>query len=443
MTRRQALALTLAGAAIAPGASLALAQSSAGLKKPPLPTRATLSRLGLERAWYAVTPISDPTERILTANLTEDTIFVQTNRANLHSFGAETGQRNWSVNLGRDSLDTRPVSLNSQMAFVTNGPILFALDRRTGRIVWEKRLDSTAEGATAANEERVVVGLANGKLVAYNVRDHTDTNPPGQSAGTFAWAWQTGAKITARPIPAGKVMAFASQDGRVYVGVEDSKTILFRYRTGGPIVGSMGTHGSQTLIVPSTDGILYAINLFTGDTLWKLSGGSPFEQEPIIDRDRVIVVTKTGLVLVVDAKSGTLLRSADIGGGRLLSVSESRGYVESPDRDLAIVDRASGQVSFTTRDTRERAGLDLRDYTIAVTNHLNDRLYFATPGGFLLSLREAGQTVPRLLRDPKALVFGSLPPDGEPVPPATPPAAGDAGDAKPDPDADPAKKDGN
>ncbi len=421
MTRRKALALSLAGAAFAPGASTAFAQSGVGMSRNILPTRATLARLGLERAWYALVPLGNPTEKVLLSNLADDTLFVQTDQANLHSFGAETGRLNWTAKIGRHSLDTRPVSVNGDFAYVTNGPTLLSLDRRTGRLVWSAQLDSTAEGATAANDQRVVVGLASGKLVAYNTRDHSQDPTPGRSAGTFSWAWQTNAKITARPIPAGKVIAFASQDGRVYVGIEDSKTILFRYATGGPIVGSMGTYGARTLIVPSTDGILYAIDLYTGDSLWKRSGGASFEQEPIIDRDRVIVVNKLGQVLVIDAKTGDLLRTAGIGGGRLLAVSGTRGYIQSTDHDLAIVDRASGQVSFSARDTRERAGLDLREYTIGVTNHLNDRMYFATKSGFLLCLREAGMTVPRMLREPKAPEFGYLPPDGEAAAPATPP----------------------
>ena len=79
-------------------------------------------------------------------------------------------------------------------------------------MIWDKRMEGSAEGAVAANEERVMVGLGSGKLVAYNARDHSKDKPPGRSAGTFAWAWQTRKTITARPIPAGRVVAFASQD---------------------------------------------------------------------------------------------------------------------------------------------------------------------------------------------------------------------------------------
>lgn len=437
MTRRQALALTLAGVATAPGGSAAFAQSPVGFSRGILPKRETLSRLGLERAWYAAVPFGSGTERVMAVNMAEDALYVQTNRSNLHAFDAETGKYRWGVGLGMDTLDARPVAVNSDMVFITNGPMMSAFDRRTGQSVWNKRMEGSSEGAIAANEDRVMVGLGSGKLVAYNTRDHSKDKVAGRSAGSFAWAWQTRKAITARPVPAGRVVAFASQDGRVYCAIDDPRTILYRFLTGGPIVGSMGTHGNRTLIVPSMDGNLYGLDLFTGELRWKLSGGDPFDQEPLVDRDRIIALTTTGRILVVDARSGEQLRRGDTGGGRLLALSETRGYLLSHDNDLAVVDRASGQISQTPRDTRDRAGLDLRDYRIGLTNHLNDRMYFSTPSGMLLCLREAGQVVPRMLRDAKAPLFGSLPPGGDPevATPPIPPAEGDVkpgGEAKPE-----------
>ena len=308
MTRRQALALTLAGVATAPGGAAAIAQSPVGFARGALPKRETLARLGLERAWYAAVPFGFGNERVMAVNLAEDSIFVQTNRSNLHVFDAETGRYRWGAGLGMDTLDARPVAVNSDTVFVTNGPMMIAFDRQTGRLVWQTRMEGSAEGASAANEERVMVGLGSGKLVAYNARDHSKDKIPGRSAGTFAWAWQTRKTITARPIPANRVVAFASQDGRVYCAIDDPKTILYRFLTSGPIVGSMGTHDNRTLIVPSMDGNLYGIDLFTGDLRWKLAGGDPFDQEPLVDRDRVIALTTTGRVLVVDARSGEQIR---------------------------------------------------------------------------------------------------------------------------------------
>ena len=148
-------------------------------------------------------------------NLAGNMVFVQTDVANLHAYNAETGKYLWGTGLGRPSPDAQPISVNSDTAFVTNGPQIYALDRRTGRTVWTAHMEGSAIGATAANEDRVIVGLANGSLWAFNVRDRSKAVPPGRSAGTFAWTWQTRASISARPLPAAQVVAFASQDPSV------------------------------------------------------------------------------------------------------------------------------------------------------------------------------------------------------------------------------------
>ena len=68
-----------------------------------------------------------------------------------------------------------------------------------------------------------------------------------------------------------------------------------------------------------------------------------------------------------------------------------------------------------------RAGLDLREFTLNIVNRFNDRLFFATPSGMIVSIRETAQVEPRLLKDPKALPFGYVPPEGlKPPPPPIP-----------------------
>src|SRR5208337_5355302 len=50
-------------------------------------------------------------------------------------------------------------------------------------------------------------------------------------------------------------------------------------------------------------------------------------------------------------------------------------------------------------------------------------LYLGTDSGMVLCLREIGATQPRLLRDPKALPFGYIPPEGIKLTPPPVPAA--------------------
>jgi hypothetical protein len=67
--------------------------------------------------------------------------------------------------------------------------------------------------------------------------------------------------------------------------------------------------------------------------------------------------------------------------------------------------------------------LNLREFGLSMLNRFDDRLYLGTDSGLVLCLREIGATQPRLLRDPKALPFGYIPPEGIKLTPPPVPAA--------------------
>ena len=146
-------------------------------------------------------------------------------------------------------------------------------------------------------------------------------------------------------------------------------------------------------------------------------------------------------------------------GGQLVAVSAKKVYLRSYNLDLFVIDRATGRTLADPGETHVRAGLNLRDYDLNVVNRFNDRMYYATSSGMIVAIREPAQVKPRLLRDPKALPFGYIPPEGLKGPPpehpaAEPPTTDDVkppaneaaadtgcGDAKKDEDKDAAPKD--
>jgi outer membrane protein assembly factor BamB len=422
MSRRLALAIIAIGLAAAPSAPAQLAFTSSTL-----PSRTALGRVGLEKNWYTVAPLGDVTERVLRISLAEGDLFVQTNRGLVHAYDAESGRLKWTHRLGYATAAANPVSVNSDRVFVTNSKELHCLDRATGTEVWQVRLDDHPSSPTAADEETVVVGLSNGKVSAYSIRDHSKDKPKaGYSAATNLFNWKTNGKVTGRPIPADKVVAFASQDGRVYSARIDPPTLLFRFLAGGPVVASMGTLDTRTLLAPSMDYNLYALDLFTARTKWIYAAGAPIDQQPLVAGDDIFVINQRGVLASVNAATGQAHWRLDPGPGQLVSVGRDRVYVVTPDHELEIVDRHSGRLLFTAQATFERAGLNLRDYTLFLTNRFTDRLYMATPSGLILCLREAGEPDPMLLRDPKRLPFGYLPPEDAATPaaaPVEPPAA--------------------
>lgn len=346
-------------------------------------------------------------------------IFAQTDHAGFYAYDAETGRYFWRTDLGRTTGKAQAAALNSSEVYATNGQTIHALDRLTGRLKWLQNVEPTNTGQTsqrpgsfasspaAANEERVIVGLTTGRVIAFHVKDlRTEEHPYAQSPGSLAWTWQTNGAVTARPIAGGNVVVFASQDKKVYVARDHPKALYLRFPTDGPISASMGTHGNRTVLVPSEDGNLYAIDIFTGQQLWVHSTGAPIDQEPLVGDDDVYVVNNRGSLAAIDIKTGENRWVMPSGAEHLLAVSGSRVYLRSEYGDLIVVDRKTGAILFDSKATRDRAGLNLREYTVVKTNRLNDRIYLASPTGVLLCLREIGRNRPLLVRHPSAIPFG-------------------------------------
>jgi outer membrane protein assembly factor BamB len=417
MSRRTALAWVLVLLGSLP------AHAQAPFARDLVPTRTSLGRLGLERHWMAVIPLVNE-ERVLSINLADDLLFAQTSQANFHVFQAESGQHLWSTKLGIHSAHARPASVNSFAVFVTNLNRLFALDRRTGRTMWVHELGVLPSSATACDEDRLTVGLGNGKIYGFDLKIRSEGKAKISDHPIELWNWLTGGVIETRPVLAQKLVAFGSDDGKVYVALSEERTMLYRIATDGAIGDGMGTFGTRLLLVPSADRNLYAVDILTSDVRWTFPSGAPIKQEPLVADNDIFVINTAGQLSSLDPNTGSPRWTVATQGGRLLSLGAKRIYLESSHKDLFIIDRVTGHTIADPRATSQRAGLNLRPFDHAFTNSLNDRLYFATASGMVICLRESGQVKPRPVRDPKALPFGYIPREGVKLtPPAPPPAA--------------------
>jgi outer membrane protein assembly factor BamB len=398
-----------------------------------VPARTALERLGLERQWFGVIPLVE-TERLLRISLAEGMLFAQTNYARLHTFDAESGRLLWSAQLGERSGFARGVAANSFAVFVTNANILHALDRKTGRPIWKYDLGTIPTSTPACDEDRVIVGMTSGILIGFNVKGK---DPKGGerilTSVIPAWKWATGGPITTRPLPAAHVVAYGGGKGKAFVAMNDEVTQLYRFSTGGLIGEGLGAYGTRTLLIPSADDNLYAVDLLTARLFWVFPSGAPIEQEPLVADKDIFVINTEGSLSLLDPVTGIPRWTTSTQGGQLVAISEKKIYLRSYNLDLFIIDRATGKTLADPGETHIRAGLNLREYDLNVVNRFNDRMYYATGSGMIVAIREPGQVQPRSLHNPKALPFGYIPPEGlkgaPPEHPAAEPATTD--DVKP------------
>ena len=434
MARRYALACLVAVLATT------AARAQIPYSRDMIPTRTALARLGLEQHWMGFVPIAG-TERLLAISIAGNMFFAQTDKANFYAYDAESGRELWMAKLGAASGSAQPASVNSRLVFVTNSNQLYGIDRRTGLVVWAVDLHTLASSSTACDEQQVMVGLANGKLASYVLYDPQDKKRTLYTPPRPWWNWQTGGRgaMTSRPIVAQQFVAFGGLDGKLYVALSELPSdgiavMLYRIATGGEIAAPVGAYGTRTLLVPSGDNNVYAVDLFGASVTWTYPSGAPVLQEPLVADNDVYTVNVAGLLTSLDARTGEQHWTTSTHGGRLMGISSKKVYLESFDGDLFIVDRGTGEILADPRATAQRAGLNLREFTVALTNNLNDRLYMASPSGLVVCLRELGQLQPRVLRDAKLPPFGTIPPEGA-LPGTTPPPAAPPAGESPAPDA--------
>ncbi len=405
-----------------------------------IPKRTSLDRLGLERQWFGVVPLVE-TERLLKISVAgkvkpddRSLLFAQTSYAMVHAFDAETGQLMWSAQLGERSGFARGVAANSFAVFSTNADTFFALDKKTGRPIWRHNLHAIPSSSPACSEELAMVGLASGKIYAFALKQRDEKgNATILTEPREAWNWQAGGRMVTRPLPAENVTVFGSSDGKVYIVMNDERTNLFRFSTGGPIGAGLSTYGTRAILIPSGDNNLYAVDLFTTLGLWTFPFGAPIDQEPLVSDNDIYIANTAGYLSAIDPGTGEPRWTRSTQGGQLVAISSTKLYLRSYNLDLFIIDRKTGRVLVDPGETLLRAGLDLREFDQTIVNRFNDRLYFATGSGLIVAIRESGQLDPRPLKDPAALPFGYVPPEG--IKPPAPPAATE--EAKPEAGAEP------
>lgn len=439
MKRHFVLAAALAAAACS--GSLALGAANDLIPEP------TANRHGLTRPWFAQADLDISRDRVRSVVLDRGALFVQTDRARIHAFDAETGRSLWSKQVGRANHPSMTPGLSDKLLVSLNGSRLYALNRRTGELLYETDTKGAPGAGPAVSSSRAYVPMVSGMVMAFRLEPTTD---PRKELGIAKHeegdelpaaeavyedlrlkqetlspvSCQSQGRVLVQPIvisdkPTEEYTCWPSDMGYLNIGYIEkhagSESFAITTRKADVFVearpalrpGSADGGTPGVLFFGGRDGFVYAISTKNGDELWRFSAGTPVLDSPALLDDRLYVSTQLGGLFCLEAKPSNpagkqIWFSPKV--ARFLAASESRVYGLDRLGKFVILDAASG----VQLDT-----LPVGDVSHVVTNTETDRVYLITKTGMVQCLHEIELATPIKHNAAAAEKKAEEPADGE------------------------------
>jgi outer membrane protein assembly factor BamB len=344
---------------------------------------------GTSLQYYWHLPVTlESGETVEKLHLLDNNLYLMTNRQRLIALDAKRGLTRWSY-LVTDRLDepvfrpwhtpapvTIPVEFQDGRQEVTfNGVVLntiermILLDRDTGGEMRNRPLGHPANGGGASDGMNFYYGGVSGRYLCIGLR-----------YGVTVWQKQTGSLITAPVVYDSDHLFVASEDHKFYcTKVAGLGEKIWTQQLGGSAVTEFHA-GGRGCYVPCEDGRLYAFQPFSGERLWEpFICRKPLVDPPQVAQNMVFQYARGDTFYAIDIASGAMVWSKPE-GRMVMGILGKDVYLLDADRDLQVVDIASGEVS-------ER--IPLRKLDLFLPNTTTEALYAATRDGHVYCLRRA------------------------------------------------------
>jgi outer membrane protein assembly factor BamB len=213
--------------------------------------------------------------------------------------------------------------------------------RKTVEIAWRYRTDGPIVSTPVVVGDRVLVGSHDNRLHCVDA-----------ATGERVWTYATDDDIEARPLVAGGRVWVGSADGKLHAVDVATGEGLWTYATGDRILGGAAlwrdADGAATVYVGSYDRYLHAVDAATGEGRWTVETEHYVNGTPAVFDDRVVFGGCDGVVRIVNARTGDVVREADLGDGVHIASSV---VVDRGTAFVAHVDRQVVAISIETGDT--------------------------------------------------------------------------------------------
>jgi outer membrane protein assembly factor BamB len=210
----------------------------------------------------------------------------------------------------RPLLEFPPIYVNGRLYAVNNSGNAFALDARTGKVIWQRRIGRlNASSPTYSHHRLYIVNLVPGHIVKLDAR-----------TGRIIWKKKLPGRAESSPVVIGRSVYFGCENGDLFSLSTISGNVRWSTQLGGPVKSAPAYYGGK-LFVGDYGGDMNAVDARTGKLIWQSGSlgqgfgtSGQFYSTPAVAFGRVYAGNNDGRVYSFDTSDGTLAWSYSTGG---------------------------------------------------------------------------------------------------------------------------------
>lgn len=250
----------------------------------------------------------------------DDALFFGNDNGELFALDATTGALRWKLGIG-GIIRSTPGEAGKDILVHADDGYLYRIDKRDGSQIWKTSLARDEPRPVSRESDDYIydhyassVNVANG--VGYVGTYDGDIVCIDLGSGSIVWRFATGGPVLGEPAVSGDMVIGASMDEHVYALNAETGQLIWRVNAGGSVVSSPATHKDSTVFVGTRSYDLIALDLRNGERRWDYYYWfSWVESPPLVIGDTVIASgSDGGAILAFDARDGTLLWKFDSTG---------------------------------------------------------------------------------------------------------------------------------
>ncbi len=293
---------------------------------------------------------------------------------------AENGELIWLARFGNRHRGYGKLGISDKEISIVNGSDLILVDAANGEEINIQSMFSVPLFGAVHGGDYSLIPTIRGGIETYPLKD-TTIDPFMEIVGGQALAMPTVA-------PGSDKVAWGTDNGFVYVmELSGTPSTLFRLDTDGIVSGKVAAASGERFFFGSEGGQVYAVRATrTGEMIWSRPFGEPFYNEPLVYGDKMLIRSTYGSMYSLNIDNGDLLWIGPSPGvDELIACFDNQIYVRMLSGVMAVLDIETGKFIEMIASIQPQKIL---------SNFQTNRLYLVDASGLVQCLKPIDSDLP-------------------------------------------------